>query len=90
MTFPIWPRINEKKWSQILLEERLGFAHEAKNMALNDGNIPYRTITVYKPNVKTKIRNDSNALYNYMVSILLLDRICLYSEAHQKKKIRMN
>jgi len=32
-------------------------------------------ITVYKKNVEEHIRKDANKLYNYMISLVLLDRI---------------
>lgn len=44
----------------------------------HNADVHLHTIVVYKPNVEPHIRNDSNKLYNYMIRLCLIDRMCSY------------
>ena len=70
-----WPPKQEKKWAKMSPEERLEFALLAEKLKATHPDIEYTSITVYKPNVRQHIRNDANKLYNYMIGLLLLDRM---------------
>lgn len=57
-------------------EERLAFAEAAKRMCEDHpGQVAYRSMTVFKPNVLPRIREDANKLYNYMIGLLLLEEM---------------
>lgn len=74
-----WPQNTEKKWSDMNEVERITFAQKAaalKNKLNN--NIKYMSITVKKENVQLHIRSDQNILYNYMISLSLINEISRY------------
>ena len=73
-----WPRSSEKKWVDMTPKARLDFANRAARLKLAHPEIVYSTITVKKENVQAHIRADSNKLYNYMIKMLLLDRMATF------------
>lgn len=71
-----WPSNIEKKWADMSIDERVLFAKQAA--ALRDKfphDIRYISITVKKENVQQHIRNDANKLYNYMISLSLINEM---------------
>jgi hypothetical protein len=73
-----WNTKEEKKWSQMNIEEREYFAKRAKALKEKHPDINYLSITVKKENVRLHIRQDSNKLYNYMIGLLLLDEMSYF------------
>ena len=73
-----WPVGVEKKWAQMTDDERIEFAESARKLCDKRGEIFLHAITVKKQNVQDHIRADSNKLYNYMIRLLLLDRLATY------------
>lgn len=57
---------------------RAQFAAEAKKMCDQHDDIHLHAIVVKKENVEEHIRKDANKLYNYMIRLCLLDRMCSY------------
>lgn len=51
------------------------FACSCKDFLNNYRDISCVCMTVYKPNVLPHIREDSHKLYNYMVGLMLIDKI---------------
>lgn len=71
-----WPIGIEKKWADMSVEERIRFAYDANQLQANFPNdIRYLSITVKKENVQPHIRDDANKLYNYMISLSLLNEM---------------
>lgn len=70
-----WNTKEEKKWSQMSIEERDYFAQRAKLLREKHPDIRYFSMTVKKENVQSHIRNDGNKLYNYMIGLLLLEEM---------------
>ncbi len=75
-----WPTKQEKKWAKMSAKERYDFACSAKNLIDLNFDIEYLSITVYKPNVHDHIKKDANKLYNYMIGLLLLDKMQICDE----------
>lgn len=76
-----WPTDIEKKWADMSIDERVWFARKAKELqAQYPEDIRYISITVKKENVKTHIRNYPNKLYNYMISLSLLNEMSKHHE----------
>lgn len=76
-----WTPTSEKKWADMRPDERLDFSLRAK--ALIDSNpqdIRYLSITVKKENVQDHIQSDPNKLYNYMISLSLLNEMSRHEE----------
>ncbi|MGD9730469.1 MAG: DUF3800 domain-containing protein, partial [Nitrospiraceae bacterium] len=73
-----WSKATEKKWVDMSQTARLDFANRAAKLKLAQPDICYSTITVKKENVQAHIRADSNKLYNYMIKMLLLDRMAAF------------
>lgn len=74
-----WNTKEEKKWSQMSIEERDYFAQRAKLLRETHPDIRYFSMTVKKENVQSHIRADGNKLYNYMIGLLLLEEMSHFS-----------
>jgi len=74
-----WNTKKEKKWSEMSIEERDYFAQRAKDLRGMHPDIQYFSMTVKKENVQSHIRDDGNKLYNYMISLLLLEEMSHYT-----------
>lgn len=70
-----WPVSEEMKWSAMNLSQRQHFASMAKQMCVKHPEIELRAIVVKKENVLQHIRQDGNKLYNYMIKLLLIDKM---------------
>ena len=70
-----WSARKEKKWSAMVPSARIDFATRAESIAGRHSQLSYHTITVCKKRVMAHIRTDANKLYNYMISILLLEQM---------------
>ena len=75
-----WPINEEKKWAKMNKQERFNFTEQAYQLIESHTDIKYVSITVYKPKVYEYIRNDGNKLYNYMIGLILLDKIKEFDE----------
>lgn len=75
-----WPTNEEKKWAHMSPQEKIDFSTKAKNLRSTNPQIRYMSMTVRKENVQEHIRADSNKLYNYMISKLLLNEMAKYDE----------
>jgi len=87
-----WPTKEERKWSDMSAAARSDFAGQARKMCEENDDIHLHAIVVYKPNVEPHIRADENKLYNYMIRLCLLDRMCGYDAvtfAPDKRSIRV-
>jgi hypothetical protein len=73
-----WKVGNEKKWGQMIDSARLDFASRAGELRKANSEIHYVARTVKKENVSPHIRLDSNKLYNFMIKLMLLDRMAQY------------
>ena len=73
-----WNPKKEKKWADMAPASRQDFAREARHLTDSHNDIHFHAITVKKENVMQHIRNDSNKLYNYMIRLSLLDRMCVH------------
>lgn len=70
-----WDTKREKKWVDMAPPFRQTFARSASKLALKHADIEYRAIVVCKDKVSLTLRADSNKLYNYMLKVLLLDKL---------------
>jgi hypothetical protein len=73
-----WPTSTERKWVDTSAAARTAFANAARKMCDENADIYLHAIVVHKPNVEAHIRNDANKLYNFMIRLCLLDRMCSY------------
>lgn len=73
-----WPISCERKWVQMPAQERTEFASQARKMCDKHTDIYVHAIVVKKERVEEHIRKDGNKLYNYMIKLALLDRMCPY------------
>lgn len=73
-----WDIREEKKWADTTPSERQYFAQAAKKLIDYHTAIKLFTITVAKENVEEHIRKDSNKLYNYMISLSIVDEMAKY------------
>ncbi|MBW2014488.1 MAG: DUF3800 domain-containing protein [Deltaproteobacteria bacterium] len=69
------PTSKELKGPDLIPRDRLFLANKIVNLLDNHPGIEAFAITVYKKNVEDHIRRDANKLYNYMTSLVLLDKI---------------
>ncbi len=60
---------------------RTDFANAVLEMCQKYSDISLHAIIVKKENVEPHIRRDPNKLYNFMVRLSLLNRLCQYDEA---------
>ena len=65
----------ELKGPELTSKDRLFLANKIVTLLTNHPSIEAFAITVYKKNVEDHIWRDANKLYNYMISLVLLDRI---------------
>lgn len=70
------PFNNELKSFDLSSKEKEQFIKQIIKLYQDHPDIHLLSITVNKRRVKNKLRNDPNALYNYMVKTMLLDRLC--------------
>lgn len=70
----------EKKWADMGPGARQDFAERALELGKQRADFHYYAITVKKEKVAAHIRADPNKLYNYMVRVLLLDKMSSYDE----------
>ena len=70
------PLNNELKSYDLSSKEKEQFVQQIIKLHSNHPDIKLLSITVNKKRVKTKLRNDPNALYNYMVKNMLLNHLC--------------
>lgn len=68
-----WDPQIEKKWTMLKEIEKDHIVETCVSLVNKHHEIKILSITVYKPNVETHIRNDANKLYNYMIKLMLLD-----------------
>jgi len=73
-----WPTSVERKWADMPQRERSAFAAAARKMCEAHPDIHLHAITVKKEKVEDHIQRDGNKLYNYMIRLALLDRMCSY------------
>lgn len=73
-----WPTSHERKWVDMPASTRSAFAAAARKLADAHNDIHLHAIIVYKPNVEPHIQADPNKLYNYMIGLCLLGRMCTY------------
>lgn len=73
-----WSVAKEWKWSDMSDAARLDFSTRAAKLRAAHPDILFSAISVKKENVSPHIRQDSNKLYNYMIRLLLLDRMAEY------------
>ena len=66
---------SELKGSNLKLAEKIYFANEVIKLLEKHPQIEVLAMTVKKENVQVHIRQDPNKLYNYMISLILLDKI---------------
>ena len=69
------PPTKELKGTDLNDLEKITFANEVINLLKENPEIEILAITVNKENVQPHIRQDPNKLYNYMISLVLLDKI---------------
>ncbi|MCF8078872.1 MAG: DUF3800 domain-containing protein [Desulfobacterales bacterium] len=69
------PRPKEIKGAEISAAEQKDFAGQVVRFLKSNPSARVFAITVDKRNVKHHIREDANKLYNYMISLILLDKI---------------
>lgn len=77
-----WSSQEEKKWATMKKSEKSAFAKRCATLMQQHTDISCHAITVYKPNVETHVRGDSNKLYNYMIGLVLLDVLAKFDEVH--------
>ena len=65
----------ELKGAELSSTEKLFFAEKVIALLARNPDIEILAITVKKENVQEHIRKDPNKLYNYMIGLVLLDRI---------------
>ena len=65
----------ELKGPDLIAKDRVFIAKKVVNLLTNHPSIEAFAITAYKKKVADHIRRDANKLYNYMISLVLLDRI---------------
>lgn len=70
-----WDPANELKGANLYLNEEIKLAQKTVEMINRHPEIKILTITVNKKNVKDHIRRDPNKLYNYMISLCILEHI---------------
>ena len=70
-----WQTNREQKWWLMNEEQKNVFCTSCVKLIQNHHDISYHSITVYKPNVQQHIRNDPNKLYNYMIGLMLVDKL---------------
>lgn len=73
-----WDSSLEKKWSDMILQERIAFAQSTKSLLIGHPEIKLAAITVAKEHVENHIRQDGNKLYNYMINLSLIDEMAKY------------
>jgi hypothetical protein len=76
-----WPTNQERKWVDMPAPARTDFANAVMAMCQKNPDIFLHAIIVKKENVGSHIKKDPNKLYNFMVRLSLLDRLCQYDEA---------
>jgi hypothetical protein len=74
-----WNTKKEKKWADMSDSARAEFARTARRLRVDNADIFFHTITVWKQNVMQHIQSDPNKLYNYMIRLSLLDRMSTHS-----------
>lgn len=75
-----WDPNIEMKWAEMSSNERLYFAKKASGMINSHSSIEACAITVYKPKVKEHLRRNPNALYNFMIKLLLVNRMSRFDK----------
>jgi hypothetical protein len=82
----------EKKAKDLSEIQKAEFVSLVLDLLERQPAIKIHAITVYKPNVQAHIQADCNKLYNYMVILLLLDRMALYPKvklAHDQRSVKV-
>lgn len=72
----------ELKGSELSNEDKLYFSNKVVTLLKRNPRIKIFAITVDKRRVKAHIREDPNKLYNYMISLVLPEKIRRYSEVN--------
>jgi hypothetical protein len=75
-----WPTSCETKWAGMTNDEKSAFAAIALKMCEDHTDIHLHAIVVKKENVEDHIRRDGNKLYNYMIYLSLIERMCAYEQ----------
>lgn len=70
-----WSVQEEKKWKNMQNDERLNFVKSTKCLLEQHPDIQCTAITVNKASVRDHIRKDANKLYNYMIGLMLPEKI---------------
>ena len=74
------PKI-ERKWSDMNTDQRTLFAEKAAQLKQRFPQvISYFSITVNKQKVSSHIRQDPNKLYNYMINLLITQKMSLHDK----------
>lgn len=69
----------ELKGYQLPLSDKKVFAQKVTTLLAKNSSIEIFAITVKKTNVQQHIREDPNKLYNYMIGLILLDKITSFA-----------
>ncbi len=86
------PTTKEIKGAQLDEADRSFLAKRISKLLKKSSRIRIFAITVNKREVKEHIRHDPNKLYNYMISLILPDRIRRYQRVsliHDKRSIKV-
>ncbi|MDR2638310.1 MAG: DUF3800 domain-containing protein [Helicobacteraceae bacterium] len=84
-----WDINKEKKWSGMNSVEKMEFLRRAENLALKESpDAQLFAITVKKERVMEHIRADPNKLYNYMIKLLLVEKMSEYDKVFLFPDIR--
>ena len=75
-----WSAKDEIKWTSMSDAQRWTFAQRAKRFCRSRSAIQVATLTCRKEEVEKHIRADCNKLYNYMIKLLLLQRMSHFDE----------
>jgi len=83
---------NELKGSHLTPAEKLYVANRTKKLLTRNKRMKIYAITVNKVKVRPEIRKETNILYNYMVGLVLPEKIKRHSEItliHDKRTIKV-
>lgn len=77
-----WDTKHERKWTDASEASRLHFARQAARLLIRHPDITYHAIVAYKPNVPRYVRRAPDALYNFMLKVLLLNEMSSHRTVH--------
>ncbi len=77
------PTSDEAKWAHMSHEQRIRIAGQLAAFKSKHGNdIHYYSISVRKEKVMPHIRQDANKLYNYMIKLMLSQKIAAHDKVY--------